>query len=53
MHAPDRHLSRARSKANMADTRKDERRAFTRANRRAGKFNPRDVETDTTDNTCA
>ena len=53
MHTPDRHLSCARSKANRADTRKDERRAFTRAVRRTGKIDPRDVEPDTADDTCA
>lgn len=37
MHAHDRHLARARSKAHMRDTSKDEARAFTRAVRRFGK----------------
>ena len=44
MHAQDRHLARARSKAHMRDTSKDEARAFTRASRRAGKVSPREVE---------
>ena len=44
MHAHDRHLARARSKAHMQDTRKDEARAFTRAERRAGKVSPREIE---------
>ena len=44
MHAQDRHLARARSKAHMQDTRKDEARAFTRASRRAGKVSPRELE---------
>jgi len=44
MHAHDRHLARARSKAHTQDSRKDEARAFTRASRRAGKVSPRDVE---------
>ena len=44
MHAHDRHLARARSKAHTQDTRSDESRAFTRASRRAGKVNPRELE---------
>ena len=44
MHAHDRHLARARSKAHTQDTRKDESRAFTRASRRAGKVSPREIE---------
>lgn len=44
MHAHDRHLARARSKAHTQDTRKDEARAFTRASRRAGKVSPREIE---------
>ena len=44
MHAQDRHLARARSKAHTQDTHKDEARAFTRASRRAGKVIPREIE---------
>ena len=44
MHAHDRHLARARSKAHMQDTRKDEARAYVRASRRAGKVSPRELE---------
>jgi len=44
MHAQDRHLARARSKAHTQDTRKDEARAFVRASRRAGKVSPREIE---------
>ena len=44
MHAHDRHLARARSKAHIQDSRKDEARAFTRASRRAGKVSPREIE---------
>ena len=44
MHAHDRHLARARSKAHTQDTRSDESRAFTRASRRAGKVSPREIE---------
>lgn len=44
MHAQDRRLARARSKAHTQDTRKDEARAFVRASRRAGKVSPREIE---------
>ncbi len=44
MHAHDRHLARARSKAHTQDTRSDEARAYVRASRRAGKVSPRELE---------
>ena len=44
MHAHDRHLARARSKAHTQDTRSDEARAYVRASRRAGKVSPREIE---------
>ena len=40
MHAHDRHLARARSKAHTQDTRSDEARAYVRASRRAGALLP-------------
>ena len=44
----DRRLSAARTKAHLRDARKDERAAFTRACRRAGKVNPRELEDEAT-----
>lgn len=44
MHAHDRHLARARSKAHTQDTRSDEARAYVRASRRAGKVSLRELE---------
>lgn len=41
MPATDRKLSRARSKGTLRDARKDERRAYARAIRRAGKAEAR------------
>ena len=46
MKTTDRKLASARSAAKLLDSRKDERRAYVRAVRRAGRITPRDLDPD-------